>query len=311
MAATPGGDSLRKCESSPALHLTGCASAKLFDMHSAVEYGDRRLGSVAVLLPACEPGPELLILLQGLQIYGFAALVVVDDGSGQAFEEIFAAVAASPKTVVLRHCLNLGKGRALKSAFHYIFAKLPWLEGVVTADADGQHVAADIAAVATAMLQAADSAPSSASAPRAALGTRSLRSGVPLRSKLGNLLTRCIFRFVTRVPIADTQTGLRAIPLQLLPELTLLDGERYEYEMNMLAHLCRGGRRPLQVTIRTIYIDGNRTSHFNPVRDSLRIYVLLLRLCFSSLLAAAIDFAGFTVPSAPCVTNRSASRSGS
>ncbi|MEE1158705.1 MAG: hypothetical protein UHS51_04725 [Atopobiaceae bacterium] len=34
-----------------------------------------------------------------------------------------------------------------------------------------------------------------------------------------------------------------------------------------------------EVPIRTIYIDGNVTSHFDPLCDSVRIYVRILRFC--------------------------------
>jgi len=74
-----------------------------------------------------------------------------------------------------------------------------------------------------------------------------------------------------------------------------LEGERYEYEMTVLAHLCRDGRRPLEVPIETVYIDGNKSSHFDPIRDSMRIYFVLLRFFASSILAAGIDFAGFSI----------------
>ena len=89
--------------------------------------------------------------------------------------------------------------------------------------------------------------------------------------------------------------GCRAFPRSILGELMLLDGERYEYEMTVLAHLCRTGRRPLEVPIETVYIDGNQSSHFDPIRDSMRIYFVLLRFFASSLAAAALDFAGFSL----------------
>ena len=65
--------------------------------------------------------------------------------------------------------------------------------------------------------------------------------------------------------------------------------------MTVLAHLCRHGKAPIETPIATIYIDGNRSSHFNPVRDSMRIYFVLLRFYASSLISAGLDFAGFSV----------------
>lgn len=244
------------------------------------------LHRVAVLIPAWEPGDELLTLVQGLVSLGFGAVVIVNDGSSAATESVFTVVARQHGVRVLSHAVNLGKGRALKTGCNAVLSEMPAIDVVLTADADGQHMLADIVAVARAALLAPQ---------RVVLGVRHFDATVPLRSRFGNVLTRQIFRLVAGAKITDTQTGLRAIPRARLAELLPLDGERYEYEMTMLAHLCRDGERPLEVPIATVYIDGNRSSHFDPVRDSMRIYFVLARFYASSLLAAAIDFAGFTL----------------
>jgi putative flippase GtrA len=245
------------------------------------------LSAVAVLLPSWEPDAELLPLVESLCGRGCGALVVVDDGSGPESAALFQAVAALPGVTLLRRAVNLGKGRALKTGFNHLLMECASISTVVTADGDGQHLADDIVAVALAT--------EGASGDRVVLGVRAFPRGVPLRSRIGNALTRAVFRFVTGTAVSDTQTGLRGIPRALLPELLVLPGERYEYEMTMLAHLCRHGHRPLEVPIATVYLDGNRASHFDPVRDSMRIYFVLLRFYSSSLLAAGIDFAGFSL----------------
>lgn len=247
---------------------------------------DLELKRVAVFIPAWEPGAELHLLITGLTASGFSTLLVVDDGSRADAQPIFTAIAMEPGVCILRHAVNLGKGRALKTGFNHVLTQLPQIALVVTADADGQHRAPDILEVARAALN---------NPQRLVMGAREFGGEVPLRSKFGNVLTRGIFRLVTGAKLMDTQTGLRAIPRERLGELLPLDGERYEYEMTMLAHLCRGGERPIEVPIETVYIDGNRSSHFDPVRDSMRIYFVLARFYFSSLLAAAIDFAGFSL----------------
>jgi glycosyltransferase involved in cell wall biosynthesis len=260
-------------------------------MSNASQPMTTHLDRVAILIPSRRPGPELLPLLLALRAHDFAALIVVDDGSGSEFAEQFSHISSLSKVHLLRHAVNLGKGRALKTGFNYVLDALPNVQAVVTADSDGQHTSTDIHAVASAVAQQLKS-----SSPLVAvLGMRVFAKDVPARSKLGNLITRQIFRFLTGVKVSDTQTGLRAVPRSLLPELMLLDGERYEYEMTMLAHLCRSGRNPVEVPIETVYIDGNRSSHFDPIRDSMRIYFVLLRFYFSSLVAAGIDFAGFSI----------------
>jgi putative flippase GtrA len=244
------------------------------------------LSGIAVLVPAWQPETRMVPLVEELVAAGFAAIVTLDDGSSAACQPVFAALEAIPSVTVLRHAVNLGKGRALKSCFNFVLSEMPAIAAVVTADADGQHTAVDIVRVAQALTLAPD---------RFILGTRLFAAAVPLRSRFGNLLTKQVFGFMTGARVSDTQTGLRAFPRALLPELMTLPGERYEYEMTVLAHLCRAGRTPLEVPIQTVYIDGNRSSHFDPVLDSMRIYFVLLRFYLSSLVAAGIDFAGFSI----------------
>ena len=242
------------------------------------------LARAAVLIPAWDPDGNLIPLVASLLELGFGAIIIVNDGSTSA-TEIFSKLKRLDRVHILRHAINLGKGRALKNGINYFLGKLPAFDILVTADADGQHTPADIARVAHAALE---------SSGKAVLGSRGFVKDVPLRSRIGNGLTRHIFAFVTGARLADTQTGLRAFPRSMLPALMALEGERYEYEMTVLAHICRTGARPLEVPIETVYIDGNRSSHFDPIRDSMRIYFVLARFFLSSIIAAGIDFLGFT-----------------
>jgi glycosyltransferase involved in cell wall biosynthesis len=241
---------------------------------------------LVVLIPVWEPEEQLSLLVANLGVAGFGAVIVVDDGSEEKHSAIFEELALLPSVHVLRHAVNLGKGRALKTGINYFLSKLPEMDGLVTADADGQHTSADIVRVARGLLKARG---------KVVLGSRSFAADVPLRSRFGNGLTRYIFGFVTGAKLIDTQTGLRAFPRKLLPELLSLEGERYEYEMTVLAHVCRLGGKPVEVPIETIYLEGNRSSHFDPIWDSMRIYFVLVRFYFSAIVAAGIDFAGFSV----------------
>ena len=247
---------------------------------------DGSLHGTAVLIPARAPEMRLLALVQELVAAGFGAVIVLDDGSSSSCAEIFDAAARIAGVHCLRHAVNLGKGRALKTGINYFLNELPEFSALVTADADGQHTPADIVCVAQ-TLPAAHG--------RAVLGSRRFAQDVPLRSKFGNLLTRQVFRLATGAKLGDTQTGLRAFPRTLLAELLPLDGERYEYEMTVLAYLCRSGRRPLEVPIETVYFEGNKSSNFAPVRDSMRIYFVLMRFFASSMVASGIDFVGFSI----------------
>lgn len=241
---------------------------------------------VAVLIPARRLEPALALLVEELLEAGFGAIILVDDGSPSEDRDGFDSLARNPRVHLLRHAVNLGKGRALKTGINFFLTELPGFVALVTADADGQHLAGDIVRVAEALATAPE---------RVVVGCRRFVGDVPLRSRVGNELTRTVFQFLSGSRLSDTQTGLRGFPASLLPELLALAGERYEYEMTVLAHLCRQGHEPLEVPIATVYLDENRSSHFNPVRDSMRIYFVLLRFYASSLFSAGLDLAGFCI----------------
>jgi putative flippase GtrA len=103
---------------------------------------------------------------------------------------------------------------------------------------------------------------------------------------------RFLFRLSTGRDFTDTQTGLRAIPADFMRELLSCPGERFEFETHMLLRLK--GRKVVQVPIETLYIDGNRETHFDPFRDSLKISAIIvwagLRKLMVFALASGLSF---------------------
>lgn len=235
------------------------------------------------LIPAYEPDGQLPTLAEALAAEGFRVLIV-DDGSGPAYAEVFAG--CGERATVLRHEKNLGKGAALKTGLAWIRDHGPESCTVVTADADGQHLPQDVLRI----CQVAELEPEAL-----VLGGRRFAGQVPLRSRLGNGLTRWVFRLSTGVRVYDTQTGLRAFSKALLPELLEIPGQRYEYEMNMLLALARGGKPIRELPIQTVYLEGNRSSHFHPLRDSARIYGEILKFSAASLAGFLLDYSLFTL----------------
>ena len=237
--------------------------------------------SVAVLIPAYKPDEKLLTLLDALLPLGFGKLIVVDDGGGADYAPIFARLPS--ECVLLTHEVNCGKGRALKTGFAWLCkerANWPEFCGVVTADADGQHTPKDICAVAKALIDHPASL---------IMGCRKFVGKVPLRSRLGNGITRGVFA-LAGVRVSDTQTGLRAMPADSLPWMAELPGERYEYETRMLLEAKSHSLPFYEVPIATVYLDDNKSSHFHVVRDSLFIYGQIFRFIGSSLAAAVLDY---------------------
>ena len=232
-----------------------------------------------VVIPAYEPDEKLLRVVAELKRDTDYAIVVVNDGSSEAAEPVFAAL---PEGVtLLRHAQNRGKGRALKTAYEYIAAHFPQSEGIVTVDADGQHLPADVVRV---------SEDWEAHPETLVLGSRRFTGTVPWRSRAGNAITRVVFRLSTGVSVYDTQTGLRAFAVSRIPMMLEMRGERYEYEINILLYATRQHMPIREVTIETVYIADNASSHFHPMRDSWRIYKMILLFAASSLLAAAVDY---------------------
>ena len=232
-----------------------------------------------VVIPAYEPDEKLLRVVAELKRDTDYAIVVVNDGSSEAAEPVFAAL---PEGVtLLRHAQNRGKGRALKTAYEYIAAHFPQSEGIVTVDADGQHLPADVVRV---------SEDWEAHPEALVLGSRRFTGTVPWRSRAGNAITRVVFRLSTGVSVYDTQTGLRAFAVSRIPMMLEMRGERYEYEINILLYATRQHMPIREVTIETVYIADNASSHFHPMRDSWRIYKMILLFAASSLLAAAVDY---------------------
>lgn len=232
-----------------------------------------------VLIPAFEPDLRLVQLIRDLATaLPGARVLVVDDGSGRAFEGIF-DVAADAGAIVLRQPQNRGKGAALKLGFAWASRNAPG-EDVVCADCDGQHSPADIARVAGAV------------EPRTmTLGGRRFTGTVPLRSRLGNTASRWVFRLISGTRLHDTQTGLRAYPADLLAWLSVVEGTRFEYEFNLLLRAGDAGVKLREVPIETIYLDENASSHFRPLRDSLRIYAPAWGFAASSLAGYVVDIA--------------------
>lgn len=239
---------------------------------------------ITVVVPSYKPDDKLISTVTGILDAGFTDVCVVDDGGGKEYNHIFDLVRAMPHCTVLVHEINRGKGAALKTAFAYIAANRPECLGVVTADGDGQHLPADILACAKRMCET----------DAAILGSRDFsQSHVPARSRMGNRITSFVFLVFCGLRITDTQTGLRALPARFLPELASIKGDRYEYETNMLLEAKRMGMKMKEHTIETVYIDNNSASHFNAVRDSIRIYSLILKYVFSSACATITDLLVF------------------
>lgn len=244
---------------------------------------------ICVIVPSYNPDEKLISTVKGLAEEGFDDILVINDGSDEAHNQPFVEVGKLPGVTLVCHEVNKGKGRAMKTAFQYCIENRKDIDGVVTVDGDGQHRPGDVRACCNEMIAKADQN-------CVILGCRDFsKPDVPPRSRMGNNITKGVFRFACGIRISDTQTGLRAIPAALLPFMTEVSGERYEYETQMLLEMNRKGIPFSEVTIDTVYIEENASSHFHPFRDSFKIYAVILKFIMNSLLSFVIDIVLFTI----------------
>lgn len=232
-----------------------------------------------VLIPAYEPKEKFIDLVRNIKEKTNYKILVIDDGSSLQYQRIFYEL-EKYATKVIHHDRNFGKGAALKTGFSYILAE-NLKENVVCADCDGQHTVEDIIKVAKKIDNEKN---------QIILGVRKFNNNVPFKSKFGNNLTSAILSMITGKYISDTQTGLRGYTFSILNWLCKVDGDRFEYELNILLKARENKIGIKEVTISTIYENNNSGTHFRPIIDSIRVYLPILKFSGSSVLSGILDF---------------------
>lgn len=221
--------------------------------------------NITILIPAYNPTEILEELVEKLKENGYTNIVIVDDGSNT--KEIIKKV--EKNAIILTHNKNLGKGRALKTGLKYCLDNMHNLLGIITVDADGQHLVKDINKIYRRMLENPESL---------VLGSRDFsRANIPLRSVVGNKIMSLIFKQKIKAQIKDTQTGLRAVPIKYISEFNKIEGNRFEYETNMLLYAIKHNIEIIEEPIESVYINKNKTSHFKIIEDSKKIIKMIMQ----------------------------------
>ncbi len=244
-----------------------------------------------ILIPALNPPSDILkSYLYELRDMGFTRILLVNDGSRVEYDDYFDNLIREGFDV-FTHYRNFGKGRALKNSFNYILNTYRDFSYVITVDSDGQHKASDVYNIASIARNSEEAL---------YLGSRDFdENGVPFKSSFGNKTTSFVYKLMFYDKIGDTQTGLRAIPIAYLSDFLDLPGERFEYEINMLINSSQTKKKIIEIPIETVYFDNNSETHFNPIKDSFKIYRVMLGTFFkfiiSSLSSFLVDIGAFTV----------------
>ena len=229
-----------------------------------------------ILIPAYKPDHLMIELLIKLKKEDFD-IVVVNDGSGEQFDEVFKE--AEKYAVILNQNPNRGKGAALRLGFSYVNLHPEGHNYVITCDADGQHAVADIIRI-NDKLHETDNV---------VLGSRKFDKSVPKRSRNGNFMSRLCRTYLTKEYIQDDQCGLRGFPIKDVFNITTLPGDHYEYEMNVICNLQIKRLKFEEVQIETIYLDNNKSSHFKPSLDTFRIQRTIWTYAITPLACALLS----------------------
>lgn len=237
-----------------------------------------------ILIPCYNPNIEIMdSFIEELES-NYENIVFINDGCNSKYDNYFKKL--EKKHHVLKHYKNLGKGRGIKNGFNYILNNFPSCKAIITADCDGQHAIEDITKCYKKVIKNPNAL---------VLGCRDFNSkNVPFKSRYGNKITRLIFKLFIGLNITDTQTGLRGFSLDIASKFLDINGERYEYETNVLIACKNKDIEIVEVPIKTIYINDNKTSHFNPLKDSILIYKLFIKYILGSLSSFVVDILLFS-----------------
>jgi len=241
------------------------------------------------VIPTYNTSEAILKLIKEIQQKSHYHIVVIEDGKNKNDKQyIFDEIKSMENTTLLHHYINLGKGAALKACFNHILVNYPEIKGVVTLDDDGQHCVSDALKILDSIKEKNNIF---------VLGYRLFSKNIPLKSYIGNNISKFIYRIVLGRKFKDTQTGLRGLSKNFMLQSLNIKANRYEFETEQLALSTQQDKKfeISEIPIKTIYIDNNKASSFRPLIDSLKIYFVLFRYALSSIITFVVDIIIFSL----------------
>lgn len=211
----------------------------------------------AVIIPALNPLPSLIEYVEKLKKLNVVKVIIVDDGSEVKYEATFNELQNVTNCIVLKHNENKGKGRALKTGFHYVLKKLKNTRDVLTVGAHGQHKIEDVKRILKNRKVFSDGI---------ILGVRNFHSeDLTITKTLGNKVASKLFQVLFHKHLLDTQTGLRCIPKKELSWLMNVPGDSFEYDTNMLVEAINRKVPIYEIPIGPIHIKKNTLMHYDEI----------------------------------------------
>ncbi|MER1986553.1 MAG: glycosyltransferase [Solibacillus sp.] len=222
------------------------------------------MNTVVVVIPAFNPLTSLLSFVERLLELAVEEVVVVDDGSDAKYSGIFEKLREIEHCVVLTHEENYGKGRALKTGFDYVLKSQWKMKDIITVGAHGQHSILDIEQIIASTKIFSDGI---------ILGVREFKSSeVPVTTFVTNRAISMLFEFFFRKRLLDTQTGLRYVPNFLLPWLSAVHGESYNYDLNMLVAAIRRQIPIYEVPVGEAKLKKNSIIYYDEVLEPRQLF---------------------------------------
>lgn len=230
----------------------------------------------AVVIPVYNHEDAIGIMVAGVRSHGIEC-VLVDDGSRPSCARVLDALAAADAGVHLERLpANLGKGGAVIAGLRAAATRLAATHALQI-DADGQHDAADIPA----FLALALANPQSI-----ICGAPIFDDSVPKGRLYGRYLTHIwVWINTLSFDIRDSMCGFRVYPLSRVLALIDLEpmGLRMDFDTEVMVRAHWHGIPVINRETRVTYpLDG--VSHFDAVRDNVRISKMHARLFFGMLL---------------------------
>lgn len=215
-----------------------------------------------IVIPVFNHGASLRDVAERAMNYG--DVLIVDDGSTDGGPDELSDLGLT----VTSHDENLGKGQAILTAVEK--ARKMGKTHIITIDADGQHYPEEIPNFIAAIRQSPEAI---------FVGSRDFEGqNVPGSSKFGRSFSNFWLRVQTGIKLSDVQSGFRAYPLEIFSVVRTSE-PRYAFEVEILVKSAWAGYELKDLPIKVFYPEPEeRVSHFNALKDNVRISLLNTRL---------------------------------